>query len=90
MNVMISPNVRAGVIAFVVAMVFFYTMIAIADAYDWSRHAHAAIAAGALVIMVGGRLLLIGSVERRRLRSACRRHVRRAARRLRRRARLHV
>jgi hypothetical protein len=90
MNEMIRNSARADLVALALSLAIFYALVAIADGSDWSRHAHAAIAAGALAIMVVSRLLLTGADGRRRLRVSWGRRVRAAWRWLRRRARLHA
>jgi hypothetical protein len=88
MNVMIRNRIRADLLALAVSMIFFYGMVAIADANGWSRHAHAAVAAGTLAIMKGSWLWFIGAAERRRRRRIWRRRAGVAWRWLRRQPRL--
>jgi hypothetical protein len=90
MNAMIRNSARADLIALALSLAVFYALVAIADGNDWSRHAHAAVGAGALAIMVVSRLLLAGADGRRRLRVTWGRRVRAAWRWLRRRSRLQA
>jgi hypothetical protein len=70
MNAMIRIRTHFGLTIGVVGTIVFDGLTIIADANDWSRQAHAAIALFTMAIMIGLWRLLTDVEHRRRMRAA--------------------